>query len=139
MELNVKLGAQILPIYVQTHSNLSSKQNIVLTYNLAAIDENRFILSIYQTIYHFFSLLNDNEYEHYAYCKRASFGGFLRQSSGYMGVSIGQNENRRMRLKSTKMEQMGQKPRTERLERFRDWLFGNRVCLAVFVEKSDLI
>ena len=74
-----------------------------------------------------FSLLSDAEYEHFAYCKRASFAGFLSQSGKWNGVSVGQNENREMPLKNLKMEQLGQKSRVERMQRFRAWLYGNSV------------
>jgi len=76
------------------------------------------------------SLLSDNEYEHFAYCKRASFGGFLSQRASHYGVCMNSQQDqlrRRMQLKSTKMEQAGAKPRVERLQRFRDWLIDGKM------------
>ena len=63
-------------------------------------------------------LLSNNEYEHFAYCKGASFNGYKAQNP----TNTPNPSSQQFPLKNTRMEQAGTVPKRLKLDRFRSWL-----------------
>lgn len=68
------------------------------------------------------TLLSDKEYEHFDYCRKATFNGFLSHKRVVYGIDVVNNQSD-FPLKNAKMEQLGQMKHQDKLERFRKWLF----------------
>jgi len=64
------------------------------------------------------TLLSDSEYEHFAYCKRASFAGFFGSTPHWLNL-----KSELLPLKNIRMEQLGQLDKKEQYDRFKKWLF----------------
>lgn len=67
-------------------------------------------------------MLSDKEYEHFDYCRKATFNGFLSHKRAVYGIDVASNQSD-FPLKNAKMEQLGQMKQQDKLERFRKWLF----------------
>jgi len=62
--------------------------------------------------------MRHSEYEHFAYCKRASFAGFFGSTPHWLNL-----KSELLPLKNIRMEQLGQLDKKEQYDRFKKWLF----------------
>lgn len=69
-------------------------------------------------------LLSDAEYEHFAYCQRASFNGYMNTNSvNGVNTSVTSSQNyQQFPLKNTRMEQAGGASKRIKLDRFKNWI-----------------
>ena len=88
-------------------------------------------------------LLSDAEYEHFAYCQRASFNGYAVSHVTGFNAHVNSQYYQHFPLKNTKMEQAGSAAKRIKLDRFRNWIKNdaaknqsqvrtNFVCLRLF-------
>jgi len=79
-------------------------------------------------------LLSDAEYEHFAYCQRASFNGYQTWSQNAHANS---QYYQHFPLKNTKMEQAGSAARRIKLDRFRNWIKNDATKSQSQIQLSD--